>query len=136
MFSTKNREPYLADGDLRAEAFSYIGGISKTLHCQPFVVGGYADHAHVLAFLGRACAVSDWVRELKRVSSVFLKSKISNFAWQSGYAIFSVDPSNVDRVATYIRRQEDHHRKVSFQDELRAMLREHDLQWHQRHLWD
>lgn len=136
VFSTKNRVPHLADADLRAEAFAYIGGVSKALQCPPIAVGGHSDHAHVLAYLARTSAVSDWVKELKRVSSVFLSQRIDDFAWQTGYAAFSVDPSSVDQVAAYIRHQEDHHRKVSFQDELRALLREHGLDWDERYLWD
>ena len=58
------------------------------------------------------------------------------FEWQGGYADFSVSQSNLEQVKAYIARQEDHHRKMTFQDELRALLRKHQAEWDERYVWD
>jgi hypothetical protein len=76
---------------------------------------------------------------LKRVSNLWLKEqgrKYADFQWPRGYADFSVSPSNLERVKRYIANQEEHHRKLSFQDEFRALLRKHNLEWDERYVWD
>ena len=59
-----------------------------------------------------------------------------DFEWQGGYADFGVSQSNLEQVTRYIANQEKHHKKMSFQDELRALLRKHNLEWDERYLWD
>lgn len=78
----------------------------------------------------------DWIKEVKRVSSVFTKERIPDFSWQGGYAVFSVSPEGIERVTAYIRGQEEHHRKIAFQDELRELLSEHGIDWDERYVWD
>jgi REP element-mobilizing transposase RayT len=139
IFSTKNREPWLRDAELRAELHAYLGGVSKNLDCPPIAVGGVADHVHLLARFGRGVSQSEWVKELKRVSSRWIKErepKMAKFAWQSGYGVFSVSPSNLDAVERYIETQEEHHRKTTFQEEYRAFLRKHRVDWDERYVWD
>jgi len=92
VFSTKDRVPFLRDPVLRAETQAYLGGISKKLDCPPAIVGGTEDHVHLLCRLGRMISQADWVKEVKRVSSVWIKQRdpaIMNFAWQAGYGTFS-----------------------------------------------
>jgi REP element-mobilizing transposase RayT len=89
-----------------------LGGISKTLECPPLRVGGVEDHVHLLARLGRTITQADWVKELKRVSNLWLQQQGSDYAdfqWQGGYADFSVSQSNLDQVIAYITHQEEHH---------------------------
>jgi len=120
VFSTKERQPFLRDRDMRESLHAYLGGISKTLDCPPITVGGTEDHVHLLARFGRTITQAEWVKELKRVSNLWLKDQsrtYANFQWQGGYADFSVSPSNLERVKRYITNQEDNHRKLSFQDE-------------------
>ncbi|MBZ5537981.1 MAG: transposase [Acidobacteriia bacterium] len=139
VFSTKERWPFLKDKSLRAALYAYLGGISKTLDCPPIQIGGIQDHAHVLARLGRTISQADWVKELKRVSSLWLKEQGSCFAkfeWQAGYAAFSVSQSDLEKVRSYIIEQESHHRKIGFQEELRTLLRKHQLEWDERYVWD
>jgi hypothetical protein len=79
------------------------------------------------------------VKELKRVSSLWLKeqdSGLCKFDWQAGYAAFSVSQSDLEKVRYYIAEQERHHRKMGFQEELRALLRKHQLEWDERYLWN
>jgi putative transposase len=136
VFSTKNRSPSLDDAKLRNEVHAYIGGACNTLGCQVVAVGGVSDHVHVLARLSRTISVSDWLKEIKRVSTNFVKQRIPGFTWQAGYGAFSVSPENLDAVAAYVRNQEAHHRKTSFEDEFRAILREHGVDWDERYVWD
>jgi putative transposase len=138
VFSTKERRPLLSDPGIRAEMHRYLGGVSKTLDCQPLIVGGVADHVHLLASLGKSRSQAEWVRELKKVSSAWIKMRdprLAEFAWQGGYGAFSVDKTSIDRVRDYIARQEEHHRVRTFQDEFRELLREHDIEWDEEYIW-
>ena len=139
VFSTKDRRPFLRDRDKRAELHAYLGGISKTLKCPTLIVGGVEDHVHLLARFARTITQAEWVKELKRVSSLWLKEQgpaFNDFHWQGGYADFSVSKSNLDQVIEYIANQELHHQKISFQDELRQLLRKHEIEWDERYVWD
>ena len=136
VFSTKECRPYLRDTETREALHAYLGGISKTLGCPPIIAGGMEDHVHLLASLGRTMTQGEWVKELKRVSKLWLKGKGEPIQWQGGYAAFSVSQSNLDRVRRYIEDQPAHHRKLSFQDELRALLRKHDVEFDERYVWD
>ena len=137
VFSTKERRPFLRDPWLRASVHGYLGEISKRLDCPPIEVGGVEDHIHLLARFGRTITQAEWIKELKRISNEWLKEQgIPDFRWQGGYADFSVSQSNLEDVKAYILRQEEHHRKTSFQDELRALLRRHQMEWDERYIWD
>src|SRR5438270_9462507 len=108
VFSTKNRQPLLRDVKIRTRLHSQLGGISKTLGCAPILTGGVEDHAHMLARFGRTITQAEWVKELKRVSNLWLKDEyqMRDFAWQGGYADFSVSESNLEHVKHYIAYQE------------------------------
>lgn len=137
VFSTKDRQPFLRDEGLRTDLHSFLGGTSKTLDCPPVLVGGVEDHIHLLARFGRTITQAEWVKELKRVSNLWLKEGgLSNFEWQGGYADFSVSQSNLEQVKKYIANQKEHHRKLSFQDEVRALLKKHQMDWDERYIWD
>ncbi len=137
VFSTKERRPWLRDAILRSTLHEYLGGISKRLECAPILIGGVEDH--ILARFGRTVTIADWVKELKRASNLWLQDHGADwrdFQWLGGYAVFSVSQSSLDRVRDYVARQEEHHRKLSFQDELRAMFRRHATEFDERYVWD
>ena len=138
VFSTKERRPFLRDENMREATHRYLGGISKQLECAPIIVGGVEDDVHLLARFGRTITQAEWVKELKRVSNLWLKEQygISDFEWQGGYAVFSVSPSNLEHVKNYIANQQEHHRKMDFQDELRKLLTRHQVEWDELYLWD
>jgi putative transposase len=139
VFSTKERRPWLRDRATREAMHAFLGSASKQLECPPILCGGVEDHIHLLARLGRTISQSDWVKELKRVSNLWLKGRgreYGDFEWQGGYADFAVSPSNLEVVKAYIARQEEHHQKTGFQEELRALLRKHHLEWDERYVWD
>ena len=133
VFSTRDRNPRIANPP---ELHAYIGGVSKHLGCQPIIVGGVADHVHILAAMSRTVTIADWIKEVKRVSSVHMKKSVPEFGWQNGYGAFSVDRSSMEAVRAYVANQEEHHRSVSFQEEYREILREHGIEWDERYVWD
>jgi len=139
VFSTKERRAFLRDKTVRDALHAYLGGISKQLECPPIRIGGVEDHVHVLARFGRTITLAEWVKELKRVSNLWLKDKgreWDDFQWQGGYAAFSVSRSNLAQVTEYIANQAEHHREQTFQDEIRALLRKHDVEFDERYVWD
>ena len=139
VFSTKDRRPFLQDATFRDEAHHYLGGACNNLGCPVLRVGGVADHVHILCRLGRTISVADLVKELKRDSSQWAKTKapdLADFYWQSGYGAFSISPSHVELVRDYIAKQEEHHRRVTFQEEFRRLLRKYGLEWDERYVWD
>jgi REP element-mobilizing transposase RayT len=139
VFSTKERHPFLRDVDMRRELHATLGGISKRIDCPPIFVGGVEDHVHLLCRFGRTITQADWVKELKRASNGWVKDQgrsYAHFAWQAGYGAFSVSQSNLEEVKEYIANQEEHHRHMSFQDEVRALFRKHQQEWDERYVWD
>lgn len=136
-FSTKDRQN-LIDENIRESLFQYIGGVCKGLECNPVQVGGYTDHVHILCLLSRKISQMDLLEEIKKHSSKWIKTQgnqYSNFYWQDGYGIFSVNPTQVNVVVEYIRNQAEHHRTASFQDELRAFLKKYNIEYDERYLW-
>jgi len=117
VFSTKNREPYLEDESVRGEMHNMLGGTAKTLDCNPIIIGGVADHLHLLTTLSRTIEVADFVKEIKRVATNWIKEShegYTEFHWQSGYGCFSIGQSQVEDLFKYIEGQEEHHKRVSF----------------------
>jgi REP element-mobilizing transposase RayT len=139
IFSTKERQPFLRDVALREQMHHYLAGISKDRECTPIRVGGTEDHVHILAQQARTITLADWTKELKRGSSLWIKTRekvLASFQWQNGYGAFSVSPSQCPEVDRYITNQEEHHRKLSFQDEYRLFLRKHGIEYDERYVWD
>ena len=139
IFSTKERKPFLDKQKLREELHRYIGGVLLGLDCQPIMVGGVEDHVHLLCSLSRTCEAANMIKEVKRSSSLWLKArnaKLKDFAWQSGYGIFSTGYSQIESARNYIAGQEEHHRNVSFQDEYRQFLQKYEVPFDERYVWD
>jgi REP element-mobilizing transposase RayT len=90
VFSTKERLPFFRDPNLRQRLHAELGGISKKLGCAPMITGGVEDHIHQLVRFGRTISQAEWVRELKRVSNLWLKDtySIRDFKWQVVMQIF------------------------------------------------
>lgn len=138
VFSTKNRQPLIAP-PVEAELHSYLGGISNNLDCPVLKVGGYTDDIHILCLLSKKLALIKLMEELKSHSSKWIKTKgigYENFYWQDGYGAFSVNPSEVETVWTYIDNQHEHHRKKSFQEEYRSFLKKYKVDYDEKYVWD
>ena len=139
VFSTKDRYPYLRDKTLRSELHHYLGGILANLDCQPLIVGGVEDHVHLLYALSRTRNLAEIIKETKRASSLWIKTKSANlhdFSWQAGYGAFSIGHSQIESMRNYIATQEEHHRKITFQDEFREFLKTHEIEFDERYVWD
>jgi REP element-mobilizing transposase RayT len=137
IFTTQGRQPFLTEAALRKEVHRFLGAISKSVGCFPISVGGTEDHVHVLAGLSRTMTIAEWVRELKRSSSVWIKSHgVTDFAWQSGFAVFSVSIDQLAQVTESIESQESKHAATGFKDEFMALLKQHGQVWDEKHAWD
>ncbi|MFO0964025.1 MAG: transposase [Gemmataceae bacterium] len=138
VYSTKNREPWLPK-EHRDALFAYQAGIFKKWESPALLIGGVEDHVHALFGLSKNHALKKVVEEVKKGSSKWMKfngPKQSSFHWQAGYGAFSVSQSNVATVLRYIENQEKHHKRMTFQDELRELLRRHGMEFDERYLWD
>lgn len=139
VFSTKNRQP-LIDQAWRLRLYEYLGGTIRGLGGIAMEIGGIADHVHILAKLRQDRAVAEVLRDLKANSSGWInESRLrpsGRFAWQQGYGAFSVSESQVEKVRRYIRNQEAHHRKTTFEEEFLALLQAHGVAYSLEHLWE
>lgn len=136
VFSTKNRNPHLSD-EIRAELFPYFTGVLRNSACTTVQIGGVADHVHLLFGLSRTLTIAQVTEKLKTSSAKWIKSKWPiDFAWQAGYGAFSIGVRETDQMVRYIQNQAEHHRTVSFQDELRQILREEGVEFDERYMWD
>lgn len=138
VFSTKNRERVLPD-DIRPDLHAYMGGTLNGFGCTPIEINSEPDHAHLLFVMTRTMSLSDVVGQLKKSANDWLRShgpEFANFHWQGGYGAFSVSQSAVEEVRNYIRKQREHHQQISFQDELRALLKRYEVEHDERYVWD
>lgn len=138
IFSTKDRMPLL-DTEIRPRLFAYMGGIIRELGGVALNINGPMDHVHMLASLPAKFAPSEFIGKVKANSTGWVHKEFSNqraFSWQVGYAAFSVSHSQKQTIHDYIAKQEEHHRKMSFQEELVAFLKKHEIEYDERYLWD
>ena len=127
IFSTKGRQPLIRPG-IRDDLFAYMGGVIREIKAAALIINGTADHVHMLIRIRPAQSVAEVTRIVKANSSRWAHDKLkAYFAWQTGYAFFSVSESNVAAVSKYIANQEEHHRKHTFQEELVAFLKKTGL---------
>jgi REP element-mobilizing transposase RayT len=137
IFSTKNRRPFL-DEAIRPRIHGYLATVIRDLDSPRVVVGGTADHVHVLFDMGKMVAPVKFVEQVKRESSKFVKTlgaPYAEFYWQRGYGMFSVSPKDRDGAEKYVRHQEEHHRQRTFQDEYRTMLRQYGIDFEEQYVW-
>lgn len=139
VFSTKNRQRLLVNDDLRERTHAYVAGICRNQDSPAIIVGGAEDHVHILCRLGKTIEVATLIRELKRGSSLWIKEQrpdLRDFYWQDGYGAFSVSPAHVLELKQYIANQDEHHRHVSFQDEIRRICKKYEVEIDERYFWD
>jgi putative transposase len=134
IFSTKDRAR-LMDTSIRPDLFAYMGGIVREIGGVARIVNGTEDHIHMLMSLAADISVSECLRIVKTNSSRWIRARCPRFAWQTGYGAFSVSLSNQKQVIRYIQDQEQHHLRMSFQEEFIALLRKHAVAFDERFLW-
>jgi putative transposase len=136
IFSTLGRRP-LIKPDFRADLFAYLGGIVREMQGTALIISGTADHVHALVRVRPAQSAAEVARVIKANSSKWVRAKWSSeFAWQTGYGVFSVSESNVAAVTKYIAGQEEHHRRHSFQEEFVAFLKKNNVAYDEKYVWD
>ncbi|MDD5390198.1 MAG: IS200/IS605 family transposase [Gallionellaceae bacterium] len=135
IFATKNREPRLAP-EWRGQLHEYLGGTVRGLDGHAQGIGGVDDHVHLLVSLKATHCLADFMRELKKAASSWIRAthRQPDFHWQEGYAAFSVSASALDTVRAYIARQEAHHQKEPFRNELLAFLQKSGVEFDARYL--
>ena len=138
VFSTKYRTPWLVK-PVRERAHAYLASIARDVDCECYRAGGVEDHVHLAVRLSRTITIAQLVEAVKTGTSKWMKTQgeeFKDFAWQRGYSAFSVYFREVDRLLNYIDGQQEHHRKRSFQEEYRELLREHQIDFDERYVWD
>ena len=136
VFSTKNCLPLITDV-IRKDLHSYIIGTLSNIGSYVNEIYANPDHIHVLCTLPRTVTIADLISKIKTPSSKWIKKQgITNFSWQGGYGVFSVSSSKVKVLETYINNQQQHHKRISFKDELRSFLNEYNIDFDERYVWD
>ena len=140
VFLTKQRTPWLKDRAIRDQLYAYMATILRQNVDSPAIlINGTEDHVHILCLLSRKFAIMKLVEESKKETSKWLKKQHSNlrdFSWQGGYGAFSVSMSNIPEVTQYIENQEEHHKRISFQDEFRLLCKRHDIELDEKYAWE
>jgi len=122
--------------DLRSRLHEYLGGLVNGLQGIPLEINGTADHVHVLAKINPVISVSEFLGKFKSLSSGWARRQSrGRFKWQAKYGAFTVSQSQTDRVRRYIRNQEAHHAKISFEEEFKALLKSHRIEFDEKYLW-
>ncbi len=138
VFSTKSREPFV-DDEIRERVHGYLATVIRSVDSPFVVVGGVADHVHILFDIGKMHAPVTFVEQVKRESSKFVKTlgpQYRKFYWQRGYGMFSVSPTHLAAAEKYVRNQEEHHRTKSFQEEFREFFERYSIEHDERYVWD
>ena len=138
VFSTKGRFPFIGQ-ELQPDLHAYMGGIVRGEGGILLEIGGMPDHVHLFAKFKPTVSISGLLNKIKANFSKWVNEerfKLRKFGWQDGYAAFSVSESHVEAVRQYIQGQEQHHRGQSYQDEFRALIDRHGIEYDERYLWD
>lgn len=130
VFAVKNRESMIQPV-FEEKLHKYITGIAQGQGHKMLAIGGMPDHIHLFIGMNPSQAVSDLVREIKKSSTKFInEQKLSKytFSWQAGYGVFSYSRSHRDTVCNYILNQKSHHKKKSFEEEYRKLLKDFEIE--------
>ena len=137
VFSTKGRMKII-NPEIEPELFPYISGIIRKHESKCLAINGTEDHVHLLVSMGKNVTVPNLLMQIKKGSSAWIKTQgpqYKNFRWQDGYGAFSIGQSSVPAVKRYIAQQKEHHKKVSFQSELLALLKKYEIEYDERYIW-
>ena len=137
IFHIKSDAPVIRNEQLE-ELHTYIGGLINKAECQSICVGGVADHVHILFRMSRVKTVAGVVEFVKMQSTKWLKAKAplySHFAWQGGYAVYSVSSSLVEKTRNYIYNQASHHKKMTFREEYLQFLKLYHVEYNEKYIF-
>jgi len=133
VFSTKERRPFL-HAEVRPRMLGYLRTVANDLNASVLALNGVDDHVHLLVDMPAALSTAEFLTKLKANSSRWFRKLFPkvDFRWQRGYGAFSVSPSKLEEVRGYIDRQEAHHQKHSFEEEIRKLVKNHGLEFDER----
>ena len=138
IFSTKNHHP-LIQPDFEKRLYKYISGIGREQEFPVLASGGMADHLHLLVSLSPMGSVSKTIQAIKGSSSKWINDcfypKQRQFKWQSGYGAFSVGRSGINKLTSYIKNQKTHHKRMTFKEEYRKLLKKYGVSWDEKYVW-
>lgn len=134
VFSTKERRKMIP-APMKERLWAYTAGICKHQKIFVHAIGGMEDHIHLLLQFPPTLMIADAIRDIKSISSGWMSDEIGTFAWQQGYGGFGVSKSNIAVVVRYIRNQEQHHRKMTFEEEFIALLEKHGIEYDPRYVF-
>ena len=137
VFSTKERRRLITP-NLQERLWPFMGGIAREQGFKALAIGGVEDHVHLLLSLSATIPISKAIQMVKGTSSKWVHDtfpKHDLFAWQEGYGAFSIGVSQMEATTAYIRSQPVHHRKKTFQEEFRAFLKKHGIEYDERYVW-
>jgi len=135
VFSTKERRK-LIRAETQSELWSFIGGIARKNGFKALIVGGTEDHVHILLSLPATVPLVKVVQLLEGASSRWMnETHGKGFSWQEGYGAFTLGVSQKPRTIDYIKRQAEHHRKRSFEEEFVAFLKKHAIDYNPKYVW-
>ncbi len=138
VFSTKHRSRSITP-ELQPRLYEYIGGVIRGMNGVSLEIGGMPDHVHLLVGWRTDEDIAVLVREIKSESSKWVHEEFParrDFRWQSGYGVFSVSQSQVQRVREYIQRQVEHHTRETFEEEFIRLLKAHEIDYDERYVFD
>jgi putative transposase len=136
VYSTKGRRAAFNETEM-TRLSEYTAGIVRSLRSTLHIANGPADHIHLVVSLDPSTSLADFVRTVKASSSKWVHQtfpQLEHFAWQDGYAAFTVSHSGIQKVVKYVRDQQSHHRKLSFEDELVRFLQKHGVKYDERYI--
>ncbi len=134
IYSTRNREN-LIPIELEKRIYPFVASIAREHKIPLIAAGGMPNHSHLLFVLPATIWLASAMNTFKTNSSRFMHERCLAFQWQTGYAAFSVSPSQIDKVTAYIREQPEHHRKVTFEEEFLALLKEAGVPYDPKYVW-
>lgn len=129
IFHTKDNRQTLVQ-EHSEELYAYLMGYIKNKNCYLYRINGMNDHLHILCDLHPTIALADYMRDMKTASSIWLKQsgKFPEFeGWSVGYAALTYSWKDKEMITNYIKNQQEHHKEVSFYDELRRILKEQGI---------
>ena len=131
VFATKDRCPSMTP-QMEEKLWPYLGGIARNNKMKVMKVGGVEDHVHILLSLPATLEIATAVQLLKGNSSKWIHETFpdqQSFEWQKGYGAFSIGVSGIEDTIAYLENQREHHKRVTFQDELASILRKHAIEF-------
>lgn len=129
IFSTKNREPFILS-EIQDRLYGYMATLLRNLDCPVIKIGGTNNHVHILMMMSRTHTIADVLRQLKYKTSIWVRDSLEKaFAWQEGYAVFSVSADRINTIRRYIENQQQHHHKKTFEEECREIFGDDFIQF-------